>query len=316
MGVLRLMSYLTPDKLPIGFTLTRKLAEQGYDKNKLHRLDRLPTNLPNPIAIASMALKHLGRGESVLLVSEGLGPQRWHGHVAILVNEHTVSAGEMVAAFASENGLATLVGVDTAGRLIPGSGFKVGHGYMLIMPKAQYITWEGRRFEGEGVKPSVFRRGPSKHLFWKRQSVAGCFGTTPGGQNCSCRNIALMSSGPEGATHRWTLQQLVIVTFTHMTASITPTPAAPSSSPLPTPPAPPARIFRLRLRIGPTRFRQTHISILASQDPKVIPLPQILPIPEILGKSSRPILKSLSAASPAIAAQQRPTALSSSKQIN
>ena len=156
LGVLRLMSYLTPDKLPIGFTLTRKSAEKGYDKNKLHRLDRLPTNLPNPIAIASMALKHLGRGESVLLVSEGLGPQRWHGHVAILVNEHTVSAGEMVAAFASENGLATLVGVDTAGRLIPGSGFKVGHGYMLIMPKAQYITWEGRRFEGEGVKPSAF----------------------------------------------------------------------------------------------------------------------------------------------------------------
>jgi C-terminal processing protease CtpA/Prc len=155
LGVLRLMSYLTPDKLPIGFTLTRKSAEQGYDKNKLHRLDRLPTNLPNPIAIASMALKHLGRGESVLLVSEGLGPQRWHGHVAILVNEHTVSAGEMVAAFASENGLATLVGVDTAGRLIPGSGFKVGYGYMLIMPKAQYITWQGRRFEGEGVKPSV-----------------------------------------------------------------------------------------------------------------------------------------------------------------
>ena len=45
---------------------------------------------------------------------------------AIIMNEHTVSAGEMVAAFASENGLAKLVGTETAGRLIPGSGFKVG----------------------------------------------------------------------------------------------------------------------------------------------------------------------------------------------
>jgi C-terminal processing protease CtpA/Prc len=155
LGVLRLMSHLTPDKLPIGFTLTRKVAEKGYDKEKLHRLDRLPTNLPNPLAIASMALKHLGRGESVLLVSEGLGTQKWHGSIVILVNEHTVSAGEMVAAFASENGLATLIGVETAGRLIPGSGFKVGHGYMLIMPKAQYITWQGYRFEGAGVKPEI-----------------------------------------------------------------------------------------------------------------------------------------------------------------
>src|SRR5262249_17873001 len=75
--------------------------------------------------------------------------------IAILVNEHTVSAGEMVAAFAAENRLATIVGTETAGRLIPGSGFQVGHGYMLIMPKAQYITWHGHRFEGAGIKPDV-----------------------------------------------------------------------------------------------------------------------------------------------------------------
>ena len=159
LGVLRLMSYLTPDKLPIGFTLTRKLAEKGYDKNKLHRLDRLPTNLPNRLAIASMALKHLGRGDSVLLVSEGLGSRKWHGSIVILINEHTVSAGEMVAAFASENSLATLLGTETAGRLIPGSGFKVGLNYMLIMPKAEYITWQGDRFEGAGVKPD-------NHVSW------------------------------------------------------------------------------------------------------------------------------------------------------
>ena len=54
----------------------------------------------------------------------------------------------MVSAFAKENGLATIVGTETAGRLTPGSGFKVGHGYMLVMPKAAYITWGGKRFEG------------------------------------------------------------------------------------------------------------------------------------------------------------------------
>jgi C-terminal processing protease CtpA/Prc len=156
LGVLRLMSYLTPDKLPIGFTLTRKTAQKGYDKNKLTRLDHLPTNLPNPIAIASMALKFAGRDSSVLLVAEGLGRQKWHSSIIVLINEHTVSAGEMVAAFASENKLATLMGAETAGRLIPGSGFKVGHGYLLIMPKAEYITWQGGRFEGAGVKPDVY----------------------------------------------------------------------------------------------------------------------------------------------------------------
>jgi carboxyl-terminal processing protease len=81
LGVLRLMSHLTPDKLPIGYTLTRKRAETGYDKNTLRKLDRLPTDLPNPLAIASMAVQFVGRDPSVLLVSEGLGPKRWHRRV-------------------------------------------------------------------------------------------------------------------------------------------------------------------------------------------------------------------------------------------
>jgi len=38
--------------------------------------------------------------------------------------------------------MATIVGTETAGRLIPGSGFKVGHGYVAIFPRAAYITWE------------------------------------------------------------------------------------------------------------------------------------------------------------------------------
>jgi C-terminal processing protease CtpA/Prc len=155
LGVLRLMSYLTPGKIPIGYTVSRRKAESGYRKEDLPRLDRLATDKPNWFAIASLAIKYAGRDPSVALVSEGLGPQKWHGRVIILVNEHTVSAGEMVSAFAQENNLATIVGTETAGRLIPGSGFKVGFGYMVIMPKAAYLTWHGQKFEGRGVVPDV-----------------------------------------------------------------------------------------------------------------------------------------------------------------
>jgi carboxyl-terminal processing protease len=155
LGVLRLMSQLTPAKLPIGYTVSRKMAELGYQKENLKTLDRLPTDRPNFLAIATMMLKYARRDPSVLLISEGLPARKWHGRIVILVNEHTVSAGEMVTAFAKENNLATVVGTETAGRLIPGSGFKVGFGYMLIIPKAAYITWHGNRFEGRGINPDV-----------------------------------------------------------------------------------------------------------------------------------------------------------------
>jgi C-terminal processing protease CtpA/Prc len=153
LGVLRLMSYLTPGKIPIGYTVTRRRAEKGYEKERLRRLDRLPST--KLFGIPGMALKYIGRDPSVVLVSEGLGRQPWHGRIVILTNEHTVSAGEMVCAFARENGLARIVGTETAGRLMAGSGFKVGHGYMVIMPKAAFITWQGNMYEGRGIAPDV-----------------------------------------------------------------------------------------------------------------------------------------------------------------
>ncbi len=98
------------------------------------------------------------------MVTEGLGPQKFHGRVVVLVNEHTASAGEMVAAFAEENQLATIVGAKTPGRLLSGSAFKAGFGYIVGLPVAAYLTWQGRLIEGKGVSPSVPVEMSAEHL--------------------------------------------------------------------------------------------------------------------------------------------------------
>ena len=59
----------------------------------------------------------------------------------------------MVCGFGLENKLATIVGRETAGRLLGGKGFKVGHGYLVILPGAAYYTWRGKSFEGHGIVP-------------------------------------------------------------------------------------------------------------------------------------------------------------------
>jgi carboxyl-terminal processing protease len=153
LAVLRVMSHLSSMKIPIGYTITRKGAERGYVKERLRQLDRIPSN--KIFGIVGMILRYGGRDLSIALHSEGLGSKPWHGRIAILTNEHTVSAGEMICAFAKENSLATLVGTETAGRLIPGSGFKVGHGYMAIMPRAKYVTWAEQIYEGKGITPDL-----------------------------------------------------------------------------------------------------------------------------------------------------------------
>src|SRR5664279_88559 len=151
-GGLRLMSYLTPGKLEVGYSLTRKRRERGYLREELTRFGRIPSRKSTLVWLAA---RYAFVDKSILVVTEGLGPRRFHGRVVLMVNEHTASAGEMVAAFAEENKLATIVGTKTPGRLLSGGAFKVGHGYILGLPVAAYLTWQGRMLENDGITPAV-----------------------------------------------------------------------------------------------------------------------------------------------------------------
>ena len=151
-GCLRLMSHLCPDRRGVGYSVGRKLAQKGYDKERLPQFDRIPSS---KLQVLPLIVKFGLAGRSVAVFTESLGAQRHHGHVALLVNEHSASAAEMVAAFASEYELATVVGTTTAGRLVATSAFKVGFGYRVVMPVATYFTWRGTNLEGRGLTPTI-----------------------------------------------------------------------------------------------------------------------------------------------------------------
>jgi carboxyl-terminal processing protease len=51
----------------------------------------------------------------------------------------------MIAAFAAENRLATIVGEKTPGRVVGANSFKVGHGYRVALPVVEYRTWGRER---------------------------------------------------------------------------------------------------------------------------------------------------------------------------
>jgi len=154
LGSLRLMSYLCPGKVEIGYSLTRQRLRKGYEKERLTRIDRIPATKAELLRMA-VRFKVFHRDRSMVLVTEGLGPQPFHGHTVVLINEHTHSAAEMVASFAKQNHLATMVGVRTAGEVLGGANFKLPHGYMLRMPVAGWYTWQGECIEGKGVEPDV-----------------------------------------------------------------------------------------------------------------------------------------------------------------
>jgi C-terminal processing protease CtpA/Prc len=112
----------------------------------------MPRSTPEFIwALARFAV----RDKSVMLLTQGLGPQPFHGRVVILVNEWTNSASEMLASFAAENRLATIVGTKTAGNVLGAVNRKIGFGYWLRVPVFGWYTSEGKCLEGVGVSPDL-----------------------------------------------------------------------------------------------------------------------------------------------------------------
>ena len=151
-GNLRLMSYLTPDRVPVGYSLTRRRAEQGYQREDLAQFTRIPRSK----LLAPLTLWKFKDGDkSIALVTEGLPRQAFHGRIVMLVNEHTISGGEIVAGFASEHNLATLVGTPTAGKLLGWASVPIGHDCFFTLPTVNYLTWSGKSFEGSGVIPDI-----------------------------------------------------------------------------------------------------------------------------------------------------------------
>ena len=150
LAFLRVMSYLTPERLPVGYSVTRARAETNYSKESLAIFDRIPSR---KAALIWLALKFGFRDDSVSIITEGLGSMPFHGKAVILVDESTTGAGERIAAFAQERKLAPVVGARTAGRLICCSVYKVRHGYYVRIPARAWYTWSGELLEAKGVVP-------------------------------------------------------------------------------------------------------------------------------------------------------------------
>ena len=151
LGFVRVASHLCADRRSLGYSLPPKRLERGYERNDLPRVV-MPDNFMRAVGTMS---RFAFADKSVMLLTQGLRTQDFHGRVAILVNEWTNSAGEMLAAFAAENKLATIVGQKTRGNVLGAQNTSVGGGYWLRLPVFGWYTAEGTCLEGRGVMPDM-----------------------------------------------------------------------------------------------------------------------------------------------------------------
>jgi len=151
LGFARLASYLCPDRIPIGYNLSRRRLEQGYDVTQLPQV-RMPSSM---LGLLSCLARFSVRDKSLMLLTQGLGKQPFHGRVVLLINEWTNSAGEMLAQFAKETQAAILIGKRTRSNVLGSRAFRVGSGYWLYVPVFGWFSPSGSCAEGSGVLPDV-----------------------------------------------------------------------------------------------------------------------------------------------------------------
>jgi carboxyl-terminal processing protease len=155
-GALRVMSLLTPSRIPVGFALERNrvTANLESEKQRFRRFHEIPASKSALWLLALQYAPAMLAKTPVVLETEGLGRRRFQGNVVLLVDRHTASAAEMIVAFAKENGLAKIVGERTAGKLLSATSVKVGKGFRLALPTGAYYTWRGSILEGTPIEPN------------------------------------------------------------------------------------------------------------------------------------------------------------------
>jgi carboxyl-terminal processing protease len=98
-------------------------------------------------------------------------PETFDGPLAILIDEVSVSAAEMLASGLQGIGRARLFGTLTAGASLPAQLEKLPNGDTLMFPSSRHLTPGGEPVEGRGVEPDVEVRLTREALLQERDPV-------------------------------------------------------------------------------------------------------------------------------------------------
>jgi carboxyl-terminal processing protease len=108
---------------------------------------KYPDKTPDPVAVS----KEYGFEIDPLTPKEG-----WYkGKLEVLISPGSGSASEIFASTIQDHKRGKIIGTRSAGAVLASAFFALPEDYRLQVPFMEYVSFGGRRLEGEGVKPDV-----------------------------------------------------------------------------------------------------------------------------------------------------------------
>lgn len=144
-----LAKYIVTEDMEVGYFPTNKLNYSGYQPELFKTLPVLQPKSTEELG------KELRTSPGVRLIFKKPANPVFTGSIYVLTNGNTGSTCEpMVYAF-KKSKRAVIIGEKTAGAMLAASPFVVAGKYMLMLPVADFYTYDGARLDKRGVEPDV-----------------------------------------------------------------------------------------------------------------------------------------------------------------
>jgi peptidase S41-like protein len=141
--------YIMDNSIEIGYFVTNKLQYTGFD---IDLFKDLSVAEPQTTDEFIETLKH---GKGAKLVFNNPDTPVFLGNIFILTNGGTASTCEPIVYVLKESKRATIIGEKTAGAMLSATYFDISGKYKLVLPIADFYTYDGVRLDGVGVSPNI-----------------------------------------------------------------------------------------------------------------------------------------------------------------
>ncbi|MFN8140197.1 MAG: S41 family peptidase [Fimbriimonadales bacterium] len=135
LNLFHLAGKVMPENSSLGKFITKD------DANRFTK--KYPSKAAEPIEVA----KEFG------LPIRSMGAQVFKGKLAVLIGPGSGSASEIFAASIQDSKRGMLIGAKSAGAVLASRFYKLPEEWALQVPFMEYVTPNGKRLEGDGVKP-------------------------------------------------------------------------------------------------------------------------------------------------------------------
>lgn len=144
-----LAKYIVTEDLEVGYFPTNKLEYSGFEPELFKTLPAFQPKSTNEFG------DELIKSPGVKLIFKKPANPVFTGNIYVLTNSGTGSTCEPIVYALKNRKKAVIIGENTAGAMLAAYPFVVSGKYMLMLPIADFYTYDGVRLDKVGVSPDI-----------------------------------------------------------------------------------------------------------------------------------------------------------------